>query len=68
MIGTPLSIAGQVERPLVLTRAELEELADCELVSDFNCLEGWSRPGLRWRGVRLATLLALADAHDSGRS
>jgi len=24
---------------------------DAELVADFHCREGWSRPGERWRGV-----------------
>ena len=67
MIGASLSIAGEVERPLALTREELGELADGDLVADLNCLEGWSRPGLRWHGVRLSTLLALAGAHDTGR-
>jgi methionine sulfoxide reductase catalytic subunit len=40
---------------------------DAELVEDFHCREGWSRLGERWRGVRLATLLALVRAADSAR-
>jgi methionine sulfoxide reductase catalytic subunit len=57
-----LSICGEVERPACLALAELRSLMDAELVADFHCHEGWSRLGERWRGVRLATLLALAGA------
>jgi DMSO/TMAO reductase YedYZ molybdopterin-dependent catalytic subunit len=57
-----LSIRGEVERPACLALAGLRSLMDAELVADFHCREGWSRPGERWRGVRLATLLALAGA------
>ena len=57
-----LSICGEVERPARLALAELRSLMDAELVADFHCHEGWSRLGERWRGVRLATLLALAGA------
>jgi hypothetical protein len=57
-----LSLRGDVERPARLAVAELRSLMDTELVADFHCREGWSRPGERWRGVRLATLLALAGA------
>src|SRR5215475_2424459 len=60
-----LSIRGDVERPACLTLAELRSLMDAELVADFHCREGWSRPGERWRGVRLRTLLTLAGAADA---
>lgn len=62
-----LHVSGAVERPLEIGRAELDALADVELVSDFHCREGWSRRGERWRGVRLATLLAHAGAGEDGR-
>lgn len=61
------AIGGEVERPAAFTARELAELADGELVADFHCHEGWTRPGLRWRGVRIATLLAAAGARDAGR-
>jgi DMSO/TMAO reductase YedYZ molybdopterin-dependent catalytic subunit len=60
-----LSICGEVERPACLGLVELSALMDAELVADFHCREGWSRLGERWRGVRLATLLALAGAADA---
>jgi DMSO/TMAO reductase YedYZ molybdopterin-dependent catalytic subunit len=60
-----LSICGDVERPARLALAELRSLMDADLVADFHCLEGWTRPGERWRGVRLSTLLSLAGAADA---
>ena len=60
-----VSICGEVERPARLGPAELRSLMDAELVADFHCREGWSRFGDHWRGVRLATLLALAGATDA---
>jgi DMSO/TMAO reductase YedYZ molybdopterin-dependent catalytic subunit len=60
-----LSICGEVERPARLTLEELRQLTDVELVADFHCHEGWSRPGERWRGVRLRTLLELAGAAEA---
>jgi DMSO/TMAO reductase YedYZ molybdopterin-dependent catalytic subunit len=57
-----LSICGDVERPACFTLAELRELMDAELIADFHCHEGWTRPGEHWRGVRLRTLLALVGA------
>ena len=58
---TPVA-GGDVERPARLALAELRRLTDAELVADFHCREGWSRPGEHWRGVRLRTLLVLAGA------
>jgi methionine sulfoxide reductase catalytic subunit len=65
--ATLLSLVGEVDRPLTLGASDLAALVDGELVADFHCHEGWTRPGVRWRGVRLATLLALAQARDAGR-
>jgi methionine sulfoxide reductase catalytic subunit len=60
--NSSLSICGEAGRPACLALAELRSLMDAELVADFHCHEGWSRPGERWRGVRLRTLLVLAGA------
>lgn len=62
-----VSICGEVSRRLTLPRPELARLADAELVADLRCHEGWTRPDLRWRGVRLGTLLAMAGARREGR-
>lgn len=65
--SSPLSIGGEVDRPVSLGQADLAALVDGDLVADFHCREGWSRLGVHWRGVRLATLLSLAGVRDAGR-
>ncbi|MDQ6807101.1 MAG: molybdopterin-dependent oxidoreductase [Actinomycetota bacterium] len=55
-----LRIDGLVERPQVLSYAQLRALPRADQVSDFHCVTGWSVPGVRWSGVRFADLLARA--------
>ncbi len=55
-----LAIDGAVERPLSLEWQELLALPQVEEESDFHCVTGWSRMDLRFGGVRLETVLALA--------
>lgn len=62
-----VTVCGEIAWPVELQAAELAGLADVEVVADFHCHEGWSRTGVRWRGVRLASLLALVGASDDGR-
>lgn len=56
-----LSIDGAVDHPLTLTWAEMMALEQVEDVSDFHCVTTWSKVDMSWRGVRVSTLLALAD-------
>jgi DMSO/TMAO reductase YedYZ molybdopterin-dependent catalytic subunit len=55
-----LAVDGAVEDPLSLTWREFLALPQVEDVSDFHCVTGWSRMDLRFEGVRLETVLALA--------
>ena len=55
-----LTVDGAVERTLELGWAEFMKLPQVEDTSDFHCVTGWSAFDLRWTGVRLSTLLALA--------
>ena len=52
-----LRIEGLVEHPAELSVEELLALPGAGFDDDFVCLEGWTVPNLRWRGVRLATVL-----------
>ena len=52
-----LRIDGLVEYPAELSVEELLALPGAGFDDDFVCLEGWTVPNLRWRGVRLATVL-----------
>jgi DMSO/TMAO reductase YedYZ molybdopterin-dependent catalytic subunit len=56
-----LRIDGLVAQPLELSLADLRALPRIGLDEAFVCEEGWTVPGLRWRGIRLADVLALAQ-------
>jgi DMSO/TMAO reductase YedYZ molybdopterin-dependent catalytic subunit len=56
-----LRVIGLVDHCLELTPADLAGFPQQELTSAFTCLEGWTVPGLKWRGVSLETLLNLAE-------
>jgi DMSO/TMAO reductase YedYZ molybdopterin-dependent catalytic subunit len=62
-----LCIDGLVARPLALSRADLARLPRTVLEEPFTCEEGWSVPGLRWGGLRLADVLALAEPSPAAR-
>jgi DMSO/TMAO reductase YedYZ molybdopterin-dependent catalytic subunit len=55
-----LEIDGCVEQPVRLDWAGFQALPQTDDVSDFHCVTSWSRMDLRWRGVQVSTLLALA--------
>lgn len=55
----PLCIDGLVANPMELTAVDLQGLRQQELTEDFNCVEGWTVPTVKWRGVALETILRL---------
>lgn len=61
-----LQVEGAVATPLSLTLADLRARDPHEAVLTIACVEGWSTTQ-RWRGVRLADLIAEAGA-EPGRS
>jgi DMSO/TMAO reductase YedYZ molybdopterin-dependent catalytic subunit len=67
LVSSSLRIDGLVVECLDLRLAELELLPQHELRDDFRCREGWVVPDLRWRGVLLETVLALARPHREAR-
>ena len=62
-----VQVTGEAGHNRVIVLRELAELHGTEVVIDFHCHEGWSRPGQRYRGVALATLLRQAGARPSCR-
>jgi DMSO/TMAO reductase YedYZ molybdopterin-dependent catalytic subunit len=62
-----IRIEGLVAEPRALTAIDLARLPRAELAEPFVCEEGWQVPGLRWRGVRLGDLLALAQPLPAAR-
>jgi DMSO/TMAO reductase YedYZ molybdopterin-dependent catalytic subunit len=63
-----LRVDGLVDRPLVLTYADLRALPRAEQVSDFHCVTGWSVPQVHWAGVRFRDLLAAARPQGSAHA
>ncbi|MGH7775781.1 MAG: molybdopterin-dependent oxidoreductase [Candidatus Dormibacterales bacterium] len=55
-----LRVVGLVARALTLASADLAHLPRQEVQADFSCEEGWTVQGLRWRGVRLPDVIAMA--------
>jgi len=62
-----IRIDGLVERPDSITLATIRALPAQTLTADFACEEGWSVPGLRWQGARLADAIALARPLPAAR-
>jgi DMSO/TMAO reductase YedYZ molybdopterin-dependent catalytic subunit len=58
---TVLRLQGLISRQQVLKKTDFAALPHVEISADFSCEEGWTVPGLRWRGVALRTLIALAQ-------
>ena len=57
-----LRVDGLVGQPLDLGLDDLLAMTQQLVVDDFACLEGWTVPGIRWRGVAVADLLERAGA------
>ena len=55
-----LRVDGLVRNRLELTLADLELFPQQDVADDFTCLEGWTVPKVRWRGVLLKAVLSLA--------
>jgi len=64
---TVLRLQGLISRRQVLKKAEFAALPHVQISADFNCEEGWIVPGLRWHGVALETLIALAQPLPEAR-
>ena len=55
-----LIVDGEVEEPLKLSWRDFMALPQFEDTSDFHCVTTWSKLDVKWEGVQLATLLAVA--------
>jgi len=54
-----VKVAGLVEKPLTLTLQEVQGLGAVEIVRDFHCVESWSVPHNKWKGVPVHRILEL---------
>lgn len=62
-----LSLDGEVENPVRLTRDAFDALPHVEDVSDFHCVTTWSKYDCRWGGVAFTTLYELARPNAEAR-
>ncbi len=62
-----LRLEGACRNPSTLRWEDFLALEPAEDTSDFHCVTGWSRLDVAWKGVRFATVAALADPDDDAR-
>ncbi|PCR90958.1 molybdopterin-dependent oxidoreductase [Natrinema ejinorense] len=60
-----LSVTGTVEQSVALSIDELRALPLETYTEDFACVEGWVAEDCSWRGVRVASVLELAEPTDA---
>ena len=58
-----LDVGGLTGAPYTIGYDELLGLPAVELTKDFQCVTGWRVPQVRWKGVRLADVIARAAPH-----
>lgn len=61
-----LKVDGLVQRPLIVSLAQLQSMPQRAQITRHDCVEGWSAIG-KWQGPRLATLLDLAGLRDTAK-
>jgi len=64
--GYRLRVDGLVDRPQSLTLTQLRAAGERTQITRHDCVEGWSAIG-KWRGVPLATVLAMAHPKATAR-
>ncbi len=62
-----LTLTGDLGAPCEFDWEQLRERSTTLIEADFHAATGWSVRGLRWRGVRMADLLALARPSTQAR-
>ena len=62
-----LRVEGEVRSPQRLTYAEVRALPPVVAVSDFHCVESWSRLDCAWEGVRFSEIIDLAAPTERAR-
>jgi DMSO/TMAO reductase YedYZ molybdopterin-dependent catalytic subunit len=62
-----LDVAGEVRTPTRLSYEELRALPSVISVSDFHCVESWSRLDCAWEGVRFSDICDLVSPTQRAR-
>lgn len=61
-----LSVDGEVNNPLSLSMAEIQQMPETSMIIRHVCVEGWAAI-VQWGGVRLRDLIHLAQPKDNVR-
>jgi DMSO/TMAO reductase YedYZ molybdopterin-dependent catalytic subunit len=61
-----LKVGGMVDRPMVLSLADLKRLPRTDMRVRHHCVEGWSAVA-SWHGVQLREIARMAGAHRDAR-
>jgi DMSO/TMAO reductase YedYZ molybdopterin-dependent catalytic subunit len=59
-----LEVGGECDHPYAVDWAGFNALEQAEDVSDFHCVTGWSKLDAAWKGVRLSTVIAMAEPNE----
>jgi len=60
-----LTVDGEVEHPFTLNWHEFMAMPQTEDISDFHCVTTWSKLGMKWKGVQLLDIAAMAQAKET---
>ncbi len=60
-------VYGLVKNPFTLTYKQLRNLPNTISVSNFHCVEGWSKLGNEWEGVRFSTIMEMAEVFEDAK-
>ena len=62
-----LEITGLVKAPKTLRIEEIHALPAIEVRGDFHCVESWSVPDNRWKGIRVRDLIDRSDLREEAK-
>jgi len=60
-----LKLNGAVDNSVILNWDDFNALPQTDDISDFHCVTTWSKLNIKWKGVRLLDLAALAQVKDT---
>ena len=62
-----LVVSGCCSNPKKFSFAELSKIGIVEDTSDFHCVTGWSRLGMKWKGIRLKDIAEFCKVKASAK-
>ena len=62
-----LEVVGECDNPCTFDWQSFLQLEQVEDISDFHCVTGWSKLDVPWQGVRLSTVLAVAEPNEHAK-